>query len=64
MQAHQYPGQELTREVVGGQRLYYLDVTQRTPQALNVMLEIFGILVGLAGVLCAGYTVWRHHTRQ
>jgi transcriptional regulator with XRE-family HTH domain len=64
LQIHQYLGPEFIRDVTGGQRLYYLDDSQENPRPLNVMLEIIGILIGLAGMLYAGYTVWRHHTRQ
>ena len=63
LQSHQFLGDDFIQEVSGGKRYFTMDNSLPTPRPLNVMLEILGIVLGLAGVLAVGYTVWRHHTR-
>jgi hypothetical protein len=63
LQTHDNMGEEFAQEVPGGKRFFRIADVARSARPINTLLEIAGIVLGLAGVLSAAYALWRHHTR-
>lgn len=59
-QSDQNLGHDFLVEVPGGKRFFQRENSEYTPRPVNKMLEILGVLVGLAGILLALHSLWRY----